>query len=199
MDDAPRLDASRPSSLVGFALTAGGALLMGVGALLTWVTVGIADQLSVQTVSPGTDLAAGLITLVCAVVILVLVLVSRAVRDRARRVISMVVVAAGAFGAALAGYFISAAPSHYSPVDDDKLVGAIAAATRRPADQVREALAKVIDQLGGYTHVGPGPWVVIAGGVLAIVGGVLTLRWANQLRATGTAGAPAPTDIPASD
>ena len=33
---------------------------------------------------------------------------------------------------------------------------------------------------------GPGPWVVIIGGVVAIAGGVLTLRWAAAI------GSPAP-------
>jgi hypothetical protein len=201
MDAEPRMDASRPSKLrlAGFALTAGGALVMGIGSLLVWVTVGIADQQSVQTVSRGTDLAAGLITLVCAVVVLVLLLLSRAVRDAARRVIATVVVAAGAFATALAAYFIIAAPSYYSPVDDDTLVGAIASATGRSADEVRTALAQVIDTLGGYTHVGPGPWVVVVGGVLVIAGGVSTLRWAKQLRTNEWADEPAPSDAPSSD
>ena len=48
-------------------------------------------------------------------------------------------------------------------------------------NEIRSALVSVIDQLGGYTHVGPGPWVVIAGGVLAIVGGILTFRWATRV------------------
>ena len=201
MDTEPRLDASRPSNLrlAGFALIAAGALAMGIGSLLTWVTVGIADQQSVQTVSPGTDLAAGLVTLVCAVVILVLVVVSRAVGDAARRAISIVVIAAGAFAAALAGYFIVAAPTHYSPVEDDRLVAAIANATGRSVEDVRGALAQVIDQLGGYTHVGPGPWVSIVGGVLVIAGGALTLRWAARLRTSERAGQPIPSDEPPVD
>jgi hypothetical protein len=128
--DEPRLDASRPSNLrlAGFALTAGGALLMGIGSVLTWVTVGIADQFSVQTVSPGTDLSGGVITLVCAVVVLVLVVVSRFVPGTVRRWISVVVIVAGAVASAVAGYFIWAAPTHYSPVDDQRLVDAIATA-----------------------------------------------------------------------
>jgi Tryptophan-associated transmembrane protein (Trp_oprn_chp) len=196
MDAEPHLEASHTSErrLAGFALTASGALVVGIGSLLTWVTVGIADQGNAQTVSPGTDLAGGLITLVCAVVVLVLALVSRAVGDAIRRIVSMVVIAAGAFAAALATYFISAAPSHYSPVDDDKLVDAIATATGRSVEEVRIALAQVIDTLGGYTHVGPGPWVVIVGGVLVIAGGVLTLRWAQRRRPNEGAGLPAPWD-----
>jgi hypothetical protein len=185
--DEPRLDASRPSNLrlAAFALTAGGALLMGIGALVTWVTVGIADQLAVQTVTPGTDLSGGLITLVCAVVVLVLVVVSRFVTGTMRRVLSIVVIAAGVLAAAVAGYFIWAAPTHYSPVDDDNLVTALANANGRSMDEVRAALAQVVDQLGGYTHIGPGPWIVLIGSVLVVVGGVLTLQWSARVRSVG--------------
>jgi hypothetical protein len=185
--DEPRLDASRPSNLrlAAFALTAGGALLMGIGALVTWVTVGIADQLAVQTVTPGTDLSGGLITLVCAVVVLVLVVVSRFVTGTMRRVLSIVVIAPGVLAAAVAGYFIWAAPTHYSPVDDDNLVTALANATGRSIDEVRAALAQVVDQLGGYTHIGPGPWIVLIGSVLVVVGGVLTLQWSARVRSVG--------------
>jgi hypothetical protein len=185
--DEPRLNASRPSNLrlAAFALTAGGALLMGIGSLVTWVTVGIADQLAVQTVTPGTDLSGGLITLVCAVVVLVLVVVSRFVTGTMRRVLSIVVIAAGVLAAAVAGYFIWAAPTHYSPVDDDNLVTALANANGRSMDEVRAALAQVVDQLGGYTHIGPGPWIVLIGSVLVVVGGVLTLQWSARVRSVG--------------
>jgi hypothetical protein len=182
METSPRLDASRPSSLrlVSFVAIAAGALIMGVGSLLTWVTVGFKDQLSIQTVSPGTDLSAGIITLVSAVVILVLVLVSRFVADGVRRVIAVVIIAAGALSSGLAAWFIIAAPDHYSPVEDESLVNELAQVLGKSVDEVRNALASVIEQLGGYTHVGPGPWVAIVGGVLVIAGGVLTLRWAMR-------------------
>ena len=184
MESEPRMDASRPSKLrlAAFALTAVGALVMGIGSLLTWVTVGIADQTSVQTDTPGTDLPIGLFTLVCAVVILVVVVMSRMVRERARTVLAIVVIAIGAIVTALAAWFVAAAPDFYSPVDNEKLVSALAAVYQRTPEEIRAALSDVIDQLGGYTHVGPGPWVVIIGGVVAAAGGVLTLRWARGLR-----------------
>ena len=186
MEAEPRLETSPPSNLrlAAFALTAGGALVMGVGSLLTWVTVGIADSKGLPpTVSPGTDLAAGLVTLVCAVVILVLVVVSRLVGEGARRILAGIVILLGSFSALIAAWFVKAAPDYYSPVDDQRLIDAIAAATGKSADEVKTALATVIDQLGGYTHVGRGPWVVILGGLLAIAGGILTLRWAKTLGA----------------
>jgi hypothetical protein len=183
VETAPRLDASRPSSLrlAAFAVTVVGAVVMGIGSLLTWVTVGFADQVSLQTSSPGTDVSAGLLTLVCAVVVLLLVIVSRLVSNRARRVIAVVIIAAAAVSTALAAWFALSAADHYSPVENDTLVNALAQATGKSVDQVRDALAGVIDQLGGYTHVGPGPWIAVVGGLVAIGGGVLTLRWANRV------------------
>ncbi len=197
MEAEPRMDASRPSNLrlAGFVLTAAGALAMGVGSLLTWVTVGIADAAGIATVSPGTDLAAGVFTLICAVVILVVVIMSRMVRERTRTALAIVVIVAGTLSTLLAAWFIKAAPDYYSPVDDEKLVAALAAAYGRTADAVRVALTNVIDELGGYTHVGLGPWIVIVGGILTIVGGVLTLRWARSLRTPKGAGEPTPFEI----
>jgi hypothetical protein len=183
VETAPRFDASRPSKLrlAAFALTAIGALLMGAGSLLTWVTVGLEDQLSIRTVSPGTDLTVGVISLICAVVILVLVIMSRVIVGPARRGMAIVIVVAGALAAALATWFIVTAPDHFSPIDDERLVSALAQILGKSVDEIRSALASVIDQLGGYTHVGPGPWVVIGGGLLAIVGGILTFVWATRI------------------
>ena len=188
------MDTSCPSNLrlVAFALTAAGALVMGIGSVLTWVTVGLADQVAVQTASPGTDLAAGRFTLASAVVVLVAVIVSRQVRDRARAALAIVVIAAGSLSVILAGWFVKAAPDYYSPVDDEELIAALVSATGRTAEEVRSALTSVIDQLGGYTHVGPGPWIVIFGGALAIAGGVLTLRWARGLQTPEGTGEPTP-------
>jgi hypothetical protein len=168
--------------LAAFATTAAGALLMGLGSLLTWVTIGFRDEISIQTISPGTDLAAGLFTLIAAVVVLVLLIVSRAVADGVRRIIAVVIVALGVAATALAAWFLLSAADHYSPVDDDRLVNALAQVTHKTIEEVRTALASVIDQLGGYTHVGPGPWVAVAGGVLVIAGGALTLVWAGRVR-----------------
>jgi hypothetical protein len=193
MDAEPRLDASRPSNLrlAGFALTAGGALVMGIGARLDWVTVGLGQVPNSQSVDKGADLLAGKIALGCAIAVLILVLVGRATSGRWRTALGVVVIALAAFVAGLAAWFIIAAPDHYSPVDNDRLVAALAAVFKKTPDEIRAGLASTIDQLGGYTHVGPGPWVVIAGGVLVIAGGVLTLRWARRLRASEGAGEPA--------
>lgn len=183
MESAPSFDASGPSNLrlAAFALTAVGALLMGVGSFLTWVTIGFRDGLSVQTVTPGTDMSVGIITLLCAVVILVLIIVSRLIVGPAGRGIALVIIVAAAGSTALAAWFVATAADHYSPIDDEQLVNSLAQVLGKSADEIRTALASVIDQLGGYTSVGPGPWVVIVGGLLALAGGILTYRWVTRV------------------
>ena len=200
MDDEPRLDASRPSSLrlAGFALTAVGALLLGIGSRLVWVTVGLGSVSGSQTAYLGTDLGAGKIALGGAAAVLVLVLIAR-MTSRWRRWVSVAIIAVGSLVAALAGWFIVAAPDHYSPVDDERLVSALSGILRKSPDEIRAGLASVIDKLGGYTHVGPGPWVVIVGGVLVAVGGILTLRWTNRLRASASADDSTPSHTAATD
>jgi hypothetical protein len=79
--------------------------------------------------------------------------------------------------------FISSASTKYSPIDSESIIDRLAAQLRQPPDQVRAALATVSSQLGPYTKVSAGPWVVMAGGVAVAVGGVLTVRWAARLSA----------------
>jgi hypothetical protein len=89
----------------------------------------------------------------------------------------------GALAAVVGALFVSTASTTYSPIDSESIVNELAALLQQPADKVREALATVADQLGPYTKIGAGPWIVIAGGVLVAVGGVLTVRWAARLSA----------------
>ena len=189
MEATPRMDTSRPSNLrlAAFTLTAFGALVIGVGSILTWVTVGFANLGAISSASRGTDLRDGKITLACAVVTLILVLASRLVSDTARAVIAGIVVVAGALAAGLAGWFIRSAPTNYPPIDSDAIVANLAAQYGKAPDEIRATLASQVGQLGGYTHVGAGPWVTLIGGLMVVVGGVLTVRWAARLSAAHVA------------
>jgi hypothetical protein len=190
VEPAPHLDASRPSGLrlLAFGLSAAGALVIGIGAVLDWVTVGFRGQVSLETTEPGTDLTAGRIALVCAVVILISIVVSRLALGGARKGLAALIIAAAAIAVAAAAWFLGWGKDRYTPVDSEALVNQLAAYLGASVEQIRSQLASVVDQLGAYTHVGPGPWVVIGGGILALAGGVATLRWAIRIAA--------PVDLP---
>ena len=191
MEAAPRMDTSRPSNLrlAAFALTALGALVIGIGSILTWVTVGFSDQnlAALTSATRGTDVRDGKIALGCAIATLILVIASRLVSDTVRAVLAGVVIVAGGLATAVAAMFIRSAPTDYPPIDSEALVAKIAAYLQKTPDEIRGALAGVADKLGPYTHVGPGPWVTLAGGVMVVVGGILTVRWAARLSATHAA------------
>jgi hypothetical protein len=191
VEPAPQLDTSRPSNLrlIAFALTAVGALAIGVGSVLTWVSAGftLPALAGLTSVTKGLDTNEGKIALGCAIAALILVVVSRVVSDAARAVLAGVLVVIGASAAVVGAMFISSAATNYSPIDSDSIVNRLAAQLGHSPDEVRAALATVSSQLGPYTNVGAGPWIVIAGGVMVAVGGILTVRWAARLSAAHAA------------
>jgi hypothetical protein len=182
--------------LTGFALSIGGALVLAVASRLEWVTVGFSQLPNSQSIYIGTDIGAGRFALGAAVLLLILVLLGRAVDRRWRAAISIAMLVIAAIATAFAGWFAISAPDHYSPVDNDQLVAALAQTLKKTPDEIRAGLANVVSQLGGYTHLGPGPWVAMVGGALAIVGAALTLRWARALSSTDPAAEPTPAKPP---
>jgi hypothetical protein len=167
--------------VVGFLLAAAGALAIGVGAVLIWVTVGL-RTIGVESASPGVDLTEGKIALALAVVMLVAVLVARAGASGARTVAAVIVLAAGVGAVATAGAFLTTASSRYSAVETDEVAERIAEQSGLPFETVRERLAASAETLGHYTDTGPGVYVALAGGVVGSAGGVLTLAWASRRR-----------------
>lgn len=183
MDRVPTFDASRPSPLrlAGFLATVVGALLAGVGATLTWVTVGIEVAEGIDTDTKGVDVWDGQVVLACAVIMLIAVLVTRMTSsDGLRRSFAAVVIGAGFVALAVATAFVLSATTRFDPIEDDALVSAIAEAAGVPEDQVRASIDETLEELGAFTTIGPGPYLAIAGGLAGVVGGVLVLAWANR-------------------
>jgi hypothetical protein len=105
-DDALPHD-PRPSIIgAGFFLAAVGALLICVGAIQIWLTVGIPNESS-HTGIPGIDLPDGRVALVCALIILVLLMASGSVRARhARELACLACLAMGIVAAAIGAIFL---------------------------------------------------------------------------------------------
>jgi hypothetical protein len=179
MEASPELSAAPPSSLRlwGFLLTAAGALLAGIAALMVWVTVGLKGADVLNAAYHGTDLADGRLVLTGAVVMLIAVLGSRFVRTRnSRIVVAMLAITAGLLAAVVGASFLITASSRFAPVSD-ALIQAIAEAQKTTPEAI-------VAKFGGFTDVSLAPWLALVGGVLGLVGGVLTLRWARRTQDT---------------
>ena len=165
VETAPRLDASRPTPLRagGFALTVLGAVLLGIGAVGTWITVGIPNE-SAHSSFRGTELADGRVVLTCAFVVLVAILASRPVRSRRTRyALAAVTVIAGLVGALVSAAFLR----------DGKDRGAVLAGIGIARD--------LWIRFGVFRDLGAGPYLALAGGLLCVAGGILTFWWARRL------------------
>ena len=178
-DHGPAAPPAMGLRIAGFLAAAAGALAIGIGAVLIWVTVGL-RTIGVETASPGVDLIEGKIALALAVIMLIAVLVARAGAGGARNAAAVIVLVAGLGAAATAAAFLATASSRYSAVETDETAEALAGSLGLPVETVREQLAASAETLGDYTDTGPGVYVTLAGGVVGFAGGVLTLAWASR-------------------
>ena len=146
----------------GFAVTSVGALVMGIGATATWITVGIPIE-PAHTAIRGTDLTDGLVVLLCAILTLAAVVATRIARSRsARQALGALPAIAGLVAGAIGAAF---------------LVGG------RDREAVIRALGIPRDvwlQFGAFRNLGPGAYLVVIGGLMGMLGGVLTMAWAHN-------------------
>jgi hypothetical protein len=139
-----------------------GALLMGVGATANWITVGIPNEPAHTTIH-GIDLTDGVIVLLCAIAVLAAAVATRvAGSSSTRRALGALVAIVGLIAGAIGTAF---------------LVGG------KDRDAVVKALGVPRElwlQFGAFRSLGPGAYVVVLGGLIGILGGVLTMVWAHS-------------------
>ncbi len=132
-----------------------GALLMGVGATVTWITVGIPNE-TAHTAIRGTDLTDGVVVLLCAVVTLAAVFATRIVGSAgARQAASALAAIAGLVAGAIGVAFLVAG---------------------KDRDAVIEALGiprGMWLQFGVFRDLGPGAYLAVLGGLFAVVGSLM--------------------------
>jgi hypothetical protein len=139
-----------PLRLAGFLGTALGALLLGLGSVMTWITIHDPADVhgALDRVYRGLDLWQGKVAIACALVLLVGLMALRGARTRTgEKAIAVVMIVAAVIGFACAFEALLASFSGLAA----------------PGDQVRR---------------GAGIFVAMAGGVLAVLGAVLDLAWA---------------------
>lgn len=180
---------SKPSA--GAIVAIVGGVMLAIGSFLTWATVSVdttalinklaetlglpPEQLqglptdSLSSSVSGWDGSDGKITLVVGVIIIVAAIVIFA-KPRLRVAMGAVVIVAGLVGGGVAAYDAS----RVKDVAND----AEAAAVEAAGSELEGSGLSVGDIFEGAFDVtaGVGLWVCIAGGVIALVGGVLALR-----------------------
>ena len=180
---------SKPSA--GAIVAIVGGIMLAIGSFLTWATVSVdttallnklADTLGVsadqlqgvptdsfsQSVS-GWDGSDGKITLVVAIIIIIAAILMFAM-PRIRKAMGVIVILAGLVGGGVAVYDATRVKDVANDAES-----AAASAVGSGLDQAGLSADDIFDGVFDVTP-GIGLWVCIAGGVVALVGGVLALR-----------------------
>lgn len=159
--------------LAFFALGICGGLVAGAGAVMEWQAVNIGGVSKIK----GTDTVFGIITLILALAVMILTLATRkGSSEEPRAWTPPTILALGAVITAIGAIAATGASFIYDPQrqsDAEK----IAKATGASVDEILRTLERVT-----ATRQGPGPWVVIVGG-LTVVGAYLAGRaWLKAWR-----------------
>jgi hypothetical protein len=164
------------STPIGPVLAIAGGGLLAIGSFLSWATVsGAGTEVSAKGVD-GSDgyvtLAAGLVALVCGLIAM----------KGAKRALAVLTIIAGLAGAGLGLYDALTAKDSVLDAAAEEVAAQVGATT----EEVRALLDAAIDAGELGISISFGLYIVIGGGVLAIVGGVM------QMSGKGTSvGAPA--------
>jgi hypothetical protein len=179
--DALSVSRPGPLRLVGFACTAIGALLVGLGATMDWATVHVSGV--TRTPIPpfkGIDVWEGKVELLASISILVLVIVSRLLAGRtAGRATAVIILVVSVGASALAASDLVRADTRFRADDGlERMARSVSAQLGLPFEEVLAQLKRVAPDL--EIRAASGVDVTIAGGVLAALGGILSFAWASR-------------------
>ena len=171
---------------IGAILAIAGGALLGIGSFLAWAEVSGGGT---SVTAKGIDGSDGYITLGAGVVAL---LVGVLLLRQARRALAILAILAGLVGGGVAVYDALTAKDSVLDSAAEELAPTVGASP----EQVRELLDQAIDAGQLSISLSIGIYVVIVGGVLALVGGVVSLGGSRsdeaEAEAVAVAGAPPP-------
>jgi hypothetical protein len=171
-----------PLWLAGFLALVVGAALSGVGATMTWATVGFPGDLAGAADVPvkGTELWEGVAVLGIAAAALVAVLLSRvSTSGTLRSVLAAGVAVGGVVTVALASLDLASATDRFGGAGGlADIAQAVADRLGQPVDRVRQLLEQNFGDVL-RVDVGVGVWLVLAGGALLTIAGALSQMWAR--------------------
>jgi hypothetical protein len=178
------LDVSRPTPLrlLGFLFTAVGGVLIAWGAISDWATIVFLGAGFRDSATPGVDVVEGQVALALGVFMLVSIVALRlATGTAARRSVALAICVAAAASLAIGVVDLVRAEERFGDYAVEEIAADVARQQRVPIAEARRAVQAVVND-DGSIDVGPGLWLVIAGGALGLVGGLLDLAWVGQQR-----------------
>ena len=181
--------ASTAKSPIGAILAIAGGALLAIGSFLAWAEVSGGGT---SVTAKGIDGSDGYITLGAGVVAL---LVGVLLLRQAKRALAILALLAGLVGGGVAVYDALTAKDSVLDGAAEELAPTVGASP----EQVRVLLDEAIDAGQLSISLSIGIYVVIAGGLLALVGGILSLRGSGEKQGELAAGWSPPTsDAPPS-
>lgn len=176
---------ARPTSLrlAGFVCVALGAVLAGVGATREWVAVGFtsdtqhAADLSVH----GIDVWEGKVVLFAAAAALLVLLAMRiSGSPGTRRGLAVVLIVLGTLCIALPVVDAVRARDRFAGSEGlERFVSSLSVKLGLPEDVIRQQLSEQLDK-ERRVEISAGLWITIAGGVLLVAGGALSVAWSGK-------------------
>jgi hypothetical protein len=155
---------------------------MALGSFLAWAEVSGGGTTVTAKGVDGSDgyitLGAGLVAIVAGIVM----------ARGTKRVLAVLLILAGIVGGGIGLYDAMTAKDSVLDAAAEELAPTFGAST----EQVRTALDQAIDAGQLSVTISIGLYVVIAGGVVVLVGGILGLRGSSESAVAGQADAPAP-------
>jgi 4-amino-4-deoxy-L-arabinose transferase-like glycosyltransferase len=160
----------------GFALTAAGALLAGIGSTLVWTTTGLREDARgvLDLDFRGLDLVEGILSLLVAAASLAVLLAMPRLHRTGR--------VRGAIGLLIAGAVLVALPVSVALRAEDlatREMARVVANTAGLSEEEAIELVRTDPDLAVRVDTS-GVWLSIAGGALVVVGAMIDLAWARR-------------------
>ena len=176
-----------PLRLWGFLLTVVGGAAIAFGSVSAWAAVSFGGSTAGAVPTNGLDLWQGKLTLALGVAIVVSILALRIVGPGRRRIVAATIVAAATIALVIGLWCAFALDSVVRDSGVDQLVREVVDQLGVPVAQARSLVEHAMAKAGVDVVARPGLWITVAGGALAVAGGIVDLAWVRRKREAGDA------------